>query len=79
MRQLTAELGEACQQVTLARQSVAVAEESLRISEDHYRAGIIALSDLLETRNLLQQARDRYVEAAAEYCVKQAEWKQVNE
>ncbi|MDR0395498.1 MAG: TolC family protein, partial [Tannerella sp.] len=38
MRQLTAELGEACQQVTLARQSVAVAEESLRISEDHYRA-----------------------------------------
>ncbi|MDR1526541.1 MAG: TolC family protein [Dysgonamonadaceae bacterium] len=76
MRQLAAGLDEAYQQVLLAQKSIAVAEENVRISEDHYRAGISILSDLLDAQNLLQQSRDRYVEAATDYCVKQMEYRQ---
>jgi outer membrane protein TolC len=77
MRQLAAELNEAYQQVLLAQNSIAVAEENVRMSEDHYKAGISILSDLLDAQNLLQQSRDQYVEAATEYCVKLAEYRQV--
>ncbi|MDR1644695.1 MAG: TolC family protein [Tannerellaceae bacterium] len=76
MQQLGAELGEAYQQVALAQQSIAVAEENVRLSEDHYRAGVSILSDLLDAQNLLQQSRDQYVEAATEYCLKLAEYRQ---
>ncbi|MDR1339080.1 MAG: TolC family protein, partial [Prevotellaceae bacterium] len=79
MRQLAAGLGEAYQQVLLARKSIAAAEENVRMSEDHYKAGISILSDLLDAQSLLQQSRDRYVEAAAEYCVKLAEYRQATE
>jgi outer membrane protein TolC len=74
MQQLAAELGEAYQQVLLAQKSIAVAEENVRMSEDHYKAGISILSDLLDAQNLLQQSRDQYVEAATGYCVKLAEY-----
>jgi outer membrane protein TolC len=76
MRQLASELDEACQQVILARKSIAVAEASVRLSENSYKAGISILSDLLDARNLLQQSRDRYVEAAAAYCLKRTEYRQ---
>ncbi|MDR1556726.1 MAG: TolC family protein, partial [Tannerellaceae bacterium] len=76
MRQLAAGLGEAYQQVLLAQKSISVAEENVRMSEDHYKAGISILSDLLDAQNLLQQSRDQYVEAATEYCVKLAEYRQ---
>jgi outer membrane protein TolC len=36
--------------------------------------GISILSDLFDAQNLLQQSRDRYVEAATEYCVKLEEY-----
>jgi outer membrane protein TolC len=74
MQQLAAGLGEAYQQVLLARKSIAVAEENVRMSEDHYKAGISILSDLLDAQSLLQQSRDQYVEAATGYCVKLAEY-----
>jgi outer membrane protein TolC len=76
MRQLAAELGEAYQQVTLAQKSISVAEENVRMSDDHYKAGISILSDLLDAQNLLQQSRDRYVEAATGYYVKLVEYRQ---
>jgi outer membrane protein TolC len=75
MRQLAAELDEACQQVMLAQKSIASAEENVRMSEDHYKAGVSILSDLLDAQNLLQQSRDQYVEAATGYCVKLAEYR----
>jgi outer membrane protein TolC len=77
MQQFAAELGEAYQQVLLAQKSTAVAEENLRMSEDHYKAGVSILSDLLDAQSLLQQSRDRYVEAATGYCAKLAEYRQV--
>jgi outer membrane protein TolC len=45
------------------------------MSEDHYKAGVSILSDLLDAQNLLQQSRDQYAETVAIYCVKKAEYK----
>ena len=71
-------LNEAYQQVLLAKKSILSAEKNLKISQDNYNAGIETLSDLLEAQNLLQQTRDQYAEAAAEYFIKSAEYTQVN-
>jgi outer membrane protein TolC len=79
MRQLAAALNEAYQQVVLAQKSIVVAEENVRMSEDHYKAGISILSDLLDAQNLLQQSRDQYVEAITGYCTKLAEYRQTTE
>lgn len=76
MQRLYNELNEAYQQVLLAQKSIAVAEENFHMSENHYKAGISILSDLLDAQNLLQQSRDQYVEAATGYCVKLAEYRQ---
>jgi outer membrane protein TolC len=76
MQNLHNELNEQYAQVQLAQQSIAVAEANVRMSEDQYKAGISILSDLLDAQNLLQQSRDQYVEAATEYCVKRAEYRQ---
>jgi outer membrane protein TolC len=79
MQSLYTGLSEAYQQVALAQKSITVAEENVRMSEDHYKAGISILSDLLDAQNLLQQSRDQYVEAATGYCVKLAEYRQAAE
>ncbi|MDR2681178.1 MAG: TolC family protein, partial [Tannerella sp.] len=78
MRQLAAELDEAYQQVLLAQKSIAVAEENVRMSEDHYKAGVSILSDLLDAQTLLQQSHDQYVEAATGYYIKLAEYKKAH-
>jgi outer membrane protein TolC len=70
-------VNEAYAQVLLAQKSIRSAEENLKISQDNYNAGITTLSDLLEAQNLLQQSHDQYTEAATEYFVKQAEYKNV--
>jgi outer membrane protein TolC len=79
MRQLAAELNEAYRQVMLSQKSIAVAEDNFHMSENHYKAGISILSELLDAQNLLQQSRDQYVEAATGYCVKSAEYRQATE
>jgi outer membrane protein TolC len=75
MRRAADELNEAYQQTLLAQKSIAVAKENVRMSEDHYKAGVSILSDLLDAQNLLQQSRDQYAETVAIYCVKKAEYK----
>jgi outer membrane protein TolC len=79
MQSLYDGLSESYQQVLLAQKSIAAAEENVRMSEDHYKAGVSILSDLLDAQSLLQQSRDQYVEAATEYCVKLAEYSQATE
>jgi outer membrane protein TolC len=69
-------LNEAYSLVLLAQKSILSAEENLKTAQDNYHAGVTALSDLLEARNLLQQSLDRYTEAATECFIKQAEYKQ---
>jgi outer membrane protein TolC len=77
MHRAADEVNETYQQLLIAQKSIAIAEENVRMSEDHYKAGLSILSDLLDAQNLLQQARDQCVEAATKYCVKLAEYRQV--
>jgi outer membrane protein TolC len=75
MRRATDEVSQTYQQMLIAQKSIAVAEENVRMSENHYRAGISILSDLLDAQHLLRQSRDQYVEVAAEFCIKRAEYR----
>jgi outer membrane protein TolC len=75
MQRTADEMNEAYRQTQIARKSIAVAEENLRISEDHYKAGLSILSDLLDARNLLQQSRDQYAEAVARYYTARAAYR----
>jgi outer membrane protein TolC len=75
MQHLRNVVAEAYQQTLLAQESIAVAEENVRQNEDHYKAGVSILSDLLDAQNLLQQTRDQYTEAATEYFMKLSEYK----
>ena len=77
MQSIQNSLQEAYQQVLLAKKSIYSAEQNLKVSADNYNAGITTLSNLLEAQNLLQQSRDQYTEAATDYFVRLAEWKQV--
>ena len=79
MQNLWNGLNEAYSQLLLAQKSIAVAEENLRTSENHYKAGVSILSDLRDAQNLLQQARDRHIEAATTYHIKLAEYRQVKQ
>jgi hypothetical protein len=56
--------------------SVQLIQNDLAQIPEQYKAGIFILSDLLDAQNLLQRSRDQYVEAATEYCVKRAEYRQ---
>ncbi len=60
-------LREAYDQVKLAEQSVEQAEENMQMTADQYRAGTIALSDLLDAETLLRQARTQLATALATY------------
>lgn len=60
-------LTEAYAQVGIARQSVEQAEENLRMVGDQYRAGTIALTDLLDAETLNRQAHTRLAGALATY------------
>lgn len=73
-RNVQNELNEAWMQIMLAKKSINSATENLKVNQDNYNAGIIALSELLEARNLLQLSRDQYTEALTDYYIKHAEW-----
>ncbi|MDR1225600.1 MAG: TolC family protein [Prevotellaceae bacterium] len=75
MQHLRNAVTEAYQQTLLAQESIAVAEENVRQNEDHYKAGVSILSDLLDAQSLLQQTRDQYTEAATGYFMKLSEYK----
>jgi outer membrane protein TolC len=74
MQHLQNAVTEAYQQTLLAQESIAVAEENVRYNEEHYRAGVSILSDLLDAQSLLQQSRDQYTEAATGYFMKVSEY-----
>jgi outer membrane protein TolC len=75
MQYLRNTVTEAYQQTLLAQESITVAEENVRHNEDHYKAGVSVLSDLLDAQSLLQQTRDQYTEAATGYFMKVSEYK----
>jgi hypothetical protein len=51
MQHLRNAVTEAYQQTLLAQESIAVAEENVRQNEEHYRAGVSILSDLLDAQS----------------------------
>ncbi len=61
------DLQEAHQRLTIEQRSIEQAAENLRLNRDHYRAGTIQMSPLLEAQLLYQQALDRRVDAYADY------------
>ena len=77
MQNIQNSLNQAYRQVLLAQKSILSAEQNLKISQDNYNAGINTLSALLEAQNLLQQSHDQYTEAATDYFIKLAEYRQV--
>ena len=60
-------LGEAMQQIQLARRGEEQAAENLRLQRNYYRAGTSRMSDLLEAQLLYQQACDKYTDAYINY------------
>ena len=71
MRQSWNDLNDAYKQVGIALTSIDQATENLRMQSDYYAAGTCTMSDLLDAQTLFQQSRDKYVEACAQYEVKQ--------
>ena len=69
MQQALNTLNEAYEQVRLAGVSIQQAEENLEVNRDHYEAGLIEISDLLDAQAQFQQSHDQYVEALTQYQV----------
>lgn len=77
IRQAWNDLQETGKQVLLADETVEVAADNLKIATDHYHAGLIPLSELLEAQTLHRQAVDQQSDARISYKVKLARYKQL--
>ncbi len=69
-------LCEAYEQVGIAQQSVEQAKENLRLVTDQYRAGTIALTDLLDAETLNRQAQTQLGNALAAYQTQRYKYEQ---
>lgn len=76
MQQTWNDLNDAYKQVGIALSSIEQATENLRLQTDYYGAGTCTMSEWLDAQTLLQQSRDKYVEAFAQYEVKKREYLQ---
>lgn len=76
MQQLWNELEESYKQVKLAEKSVSTSTENVRLNSDYYKAGTVALTDLLDAQTLLQQSRDQYTEACTNYLTQRTKYLQ---
>lgn len=76
MQSAYTQLCDAYQQVGIAQKSIEQSQENLRMQQDHYLAGTITMSDLLEAQSLYQQSRDSYVDAWTQYQIKRLEYLQ---
>jgi len=67
MQQSRNTLEEAYQQVKLAEISVSQSEENLKVSRDHFSAGLISVSDMLEAQAMVQASKDNLIAARCGY------------
>lgn len=74
IRKAANELNETRLQIMITEQSVKQAEENLKISQDNYKAGIIRISELLESQALYQQAQDNLSDALCQHQIKLAKY-----
>lgn len=70
------DLNEGYQQVEIAQMAVIQAEEHFKVVKDHYNAGMVNTSDLLEARALVQESTDGLWDAKATFKIKQASYLQ---
>lgn len=75
MNTLRDELDESYMQIQIAQSSIRAATENLRINRNSYSAGLVTMSDLLESQTLYQQARNKLSESYANYMIKRAEYR----
>ena len=71
------DLLEAFQQIQLDEEAIKLSEENLKITNDNYHAGVVGISDLLESQAIIQASYDDLTEARCSYQVKIAEYLQV--
>jgi len=65
------ELTEAYAQINVAKITVQQAEENLRLNQDNFKAGLVNVSDMLESEAMLQQAENELIDAKSAYKTKQ--------
>jgi outer membrane protein TolC len=77
MQNVKNELNNAYRQALLAKEAIEQSTENYRQNNNHYNAGIVNLTDVLDAQTILQQSRDRYVESYGKYERKRIEYMQV--
>ena len=71
------ELVEAYSQVQLLEKTIDEAEANLKLVNDNYQAGMVSVSELLQSQTLLQQSKDQYTDAKINYKIKYLMYKQM--
>lgn len=71
------ELTEAYTQLEVADESIAQAQENLTYCENHYNAGLISMSELLQAQTALKQVMDQKTDYAITYQIKLTHYKQL--
>jgi outer membrane protein TolC len=76
IEQANNELNEFYFQIGIAQKSVEQGQENLKVTADNYKAGITAMSDLLEAQSVYQSALDSLTEARCNYQIKKSRYLQ---
>lgn len=76
-RQAWNDMQETAKQVALADETVEAAAANLKIATDHYHAGLVPLSELLEAQTLHRQAVDQQSDARISHKIKAVRYRQM--
>lgn len=76
MQSVKNDLDNAYKQTLIAKETIEQSEENLRLNNDYYKAGKIPLTDVFDAQALMQQSRDKYVDASSQYYKKRFEYLQ---
>lgn len=68
------DLIDAYKQIDIAKKSVKQAQENEKENKDNYEAGLSSISDLLEAKAILQQAKDALIDAKSQYKINVANY-----
>lgn len=76
-QQVYDELDAAYRQITLAEEAVEDAKKNQKLSNDYYHAGLVPLSEMLESQTLYRQALDQCSDAQINYRIRLSHYKQL--
>lgn len=77
MQSVKNDLDNAYKQILIAQEAIEQSEENLRLSNNYYNAGMVGLTDVFDAQTMMQQSRDKYVDAYSQYQKKRFEYLQV--